>query len=54
MWLGAIGVGSLLIALALSLLYVRPMIVGRLNRLWAATRAIADGAARDGRRDQGQ
>jgi methyl-accepting chemotaxis protein len=44
MWLGAIGVGSLLIALALSLLYVRPMIVGRLNRLWAATRAIADGA----------
>lgn len=44
MWLGAIGIGSLLIALALSLLYVRPMIVGRLNRLWAATRAIADGA----------
>jgi methyl-accepting chemotaxis protein len=42
-WLGTIGVGSLLIALALSLLYVRPMIVGRLNRLWAATRAIADG-----------
>jgi methyl-accepting chemotaxis protein len=43
-WLGAIGIGSLLIALALSLFYVRPMIVGRLNRLWAATRAIADGA----------
>jgi methyl-accepting chemotaxis protein len=42
-WLGAIGVGSLLIALVLSLLYVRPMIVGRLNRLWSATRAIADG-----------
>ena len=43
-WLGTIGIGSLLIALALSLFYVRPMIVGRLNRLWAATRAIADGA----------
>ncbi len=28
----------------LSLLYVRPAIIGRLNRLWAATRAIADGA----------
>lgn len=44
MWLGAVGVGSLLIALLLSLFYVRPMIIGRLNRLWAATRAIADGA----------
>ena len=43
-WLGAIGIGSLLIALSLSLFYVRPMIIGRLNRLWAATRAIADGA----------
>ncbi|MDP3408040.1 methyl-accepting chemotaxis protein [Bosea sp. (in: a-proteobacteria)] len=43
-WLGAIGIGSLLIALSLSLLYVRPAIIGRLNRLWAATRAIADGA----------
>ena len=43
-WLGAIGIGSLLIALVLSLLYVRPAIIGRLNRLWAATRAIADGA----------
>jgi methyl-accepting chemotaxis protein len=43
LWLGAIGGGSLLIALALSLLYVRPAIVGRLNRLWSATRAIADG-----------
>jgi methyl-accepting chemotaxis protein len=41
--LGLIGLGSLLVALALSLLYVRPQIVGRLNRLWAATRAIADG-----------
>ena len=40
-WLGTMGVGSLLVALAL--FYVRPMIVGRLNRLWAATRAIADG-----------
>jgi methyl-accepting chemotaxis protein len=44
MWLGAIGIGSLLIALVLALLYVRPAIIGRLNRLWAATRAIADGA----------
>lgn len=44
MWLGGIGAGSLLIALALALFYVRPMIVGRLNRLWGATRAIADGA----------
>ena len=44
LWLGGIGLGSLLIALALSLFYVRPMIVGRLNRLWSATRAIADGA----------
>ncbi|WNJ92288.1 methyl-accepting chemotaxis protein [Bosea sp. 685] len=43
LWLGAVGIGSLLVALALSLFYVRPMIVGRLNRLWAATRAIADG-----------
>jgi methyl-accepting chemotaxis protein len=43
MWLGVVGVGSLLVALALALFYVRPMIVGRLNRLWAATRAIADG-----------
>jgi methyl-accepting chemotaxis protein len=43
LWLGLIGLGSLLIALALSVFYVRPMIVGRLNRLWAATRAIADG-----------
>ncbi len=43
-WLGAIGIGSLLIALSLSLFYVRPAIIGRLNRLWAATRAIADGA----------
>jgi methyl-accepting chemotaxis protein len=43
-WLGAIGIGSLLIALVLALLYVRPAIIGRLNRLWAATRAIADGA----------
>ncbi len=42
-WLGTMGVGSLLVALALALFYVRPMIVGRLNRLWAATRAIADG-----------
>ncbi|MGO4735294.1 methyl-accepting chemotaxis protein [Bosea sp. 2KB_26] len=42
-WLGAIGLGSLLVALALSLFYVRPMIVGRLNKLWTATRAIADG-----------
>ncbi|MGQ3348707.1 methyl-accepting chemotaxis protein, partial [Bosea sp. (in: a-proteobacteria)] len=44
MSLGAIGIGSLLIALSLSLFYVRPAIIGRLNRLWAATRAIADGA----------
>ncbi len=44
LWLAGIGAGSLLIALALALLYVRPMIVGRLNRLWGATRAIADGA----------
>jgi methyl-accepting chemotaxis protein len=43
-WLGGIGIGSLLIALVLALLYVRPAIIGRLNRLWAATRAIADGA----------
>jgi methyl-accepting chemotaxis protein len=43
-WLGGIGIGSLLIALSLSLFYVRPAIIGRLNRLWAATRAIADGA----------
>jgi len=43
-WLGAIGIGSLLAALSLSLFYVRPAIIGRLNRLWAATRAIADGA----------
>ncbi|WP_336811271.1 methyl-accepting chemotaxis protein [Bosea sp. MMO-172] len=42
--LAAIGIASLLIALALSFFFVRPMIVGRLNRLWAATRAIADGA----------
>ncbi len=44
LWLGGIGGGSLLIALALAFLYVRPMIVGRLNRLWGATKAIADGA----------
>ncbi|CAM5765332.1 methyl-accepting chemotaxis protein [Bosea minatitlanensis] len=44
LWLGGIGAGSLLIALTLSFFYVRPMIVGRLNRLWGATRAIADGA----------
>ncbi len=44
LWLGSIGAGSLLIALALGFFYVRPMIVGRLNRLWAATKAIADGA----------
>ena len=44
LWLGGIGLASLLIALALSLFYVRPMIVGRLNKLWAATKAIADGA----------
>lgn len=43
LWLGGLGVGSLLVALALALFYVRPMIVGRLNRLWSATRAIADG-----------
>lgn len=43
MWLGGVGIGSLLMALALSLFYVRPMIVGRLNRLWTATRAIANG-----------
>ncbi|WP_332684861.1 methyl-accepting chemotaxis protein [Bosea sp. (in: a-proteobacteria)] len=43
LWLGLIGLGSLLVALALALFYVRPMIVGRLNRLWAATKAIADG-----------
>jgi len=42
--LAAIGIASLLVALALSFLFVRPMIVGRLNRLWAATKAIADGA----------
>ncbi|AMJ60715.1 methyl-accepting chemotaxis protein [Bosea sp. PAMC 26642] len=42
-WLGVMGIGSLLVAFALSLFYVRPMIVGRLNRLWSATRAIADG-----------
>ncbi|KRE02083.1 hypothetical protein ASE63_06820 [Bosea sp. Root381] len=44
MWLGAIWISSLLIALSLSLFYIRPAIIGRLNRLWAATRAIADGA----------
>ncbi|HEV7260768.1 MAG TPA: methyl-accepting chemotaxis protein [Bosea sp. (in: a-proteobacteria)] len=44
MWLGALGIGSLLIAVLLSVAYVRPMIIGRLNRLWTATRAIADGA----------
>ncbi len=43
LWLGMIGLGSLLVALALSLFYVRRQIVGRLNRLWAATKAIADG-----------
>ncbi|CAN7278643.1 methyl-accepting chemotaxis protein [Bosea sp. LjRoot237] len=43
LWLGIIGLGSLIVALALALLYVRRQIVGRLNRLWAATRAIADG-----------
>ena len=43
LWLGAIGLGSLVVALALSLFYVRRQIVGRLNRLWAATKAIADG-----------
>ena len=42
-WLGAVGLGSLLVALALALFYVRPVIVGRLNRLWTSTRAIADG-----------
>ena len=42
--LAAIGIVSLLVALALSFFFVRPMIIGRLNRLWAATRAIADGA----------
>ncbi|TCR69727.1 methyl-accepting chemotaxis protein [Bosea sp. BK604] len=42
-WLGGLGLGSVLVALALSLIYVRPAIVGRLNRLWSATRAIADG-----------
>ncbi len=42
--LAAIGIASLLVALALSFLFVRPMIIGRLNRLWAATKAIADGA----------
>jgi methyl-accepting chemotaxis protein len=42
--LAAIGIASLLVALALSFFFVRPMIVGRLNRLWAATKAIADGA----------
>lgn len=43
MLLAGIGLGSLLIALALSLFYVRPAIVGRLNRLWASTKAIAAG-----------
>lgn len=43
LWLGIIGLGSLVVALALSLFYVRRQIVGRLNRLWAATKAIADG-----------
>ncbi len=43
LWLGMIGLGSLVVALALSLFYVRRQIVGRLNKLWAATRAIADG-----------
>ncbi|CAN7405618.1 methyl-accepting chemotaxis protein [Bosea sp. LjRoot90] len=43
LWLGVIGLGSLIVALALALFYVRRQIVGRLNRLWAATRAIADG-----------
>ena len=43
MWLGILGAGSLLIALSLALFYVRPQIVGRLNRLWAATGAIANG-----------
>ena len=42
-WLGAIGVGSLLIALALALAYVRPAIIGRLRRLWVDTKAIAEG-----------
>jgi methyl-accepting chemotaxis protein len=42
-WLVGLGVGSVLAAFALALFYVRPMIVGRLNRLWSATRAIADG-----------
>ncbi len=43
LWLGGLGVASLLAALALAVFYIRPMVVGRLNRLWSATRAIADG-----------
>ena len=43
LWLGLIGLGSLLVALALAVFYVRPMIVRRLNGLWGATKAIADG-----------
>ncbi len=43
-WLGGIGLASILAALAIAVFYIRPRIVGRLTKLWASTRAIADGA----------
>jgi methyl-accepting chemotaxis protein len=43
LWLVLIGSASVLAAAAIAFLFVRPQIVARLQRLWKATRAIAEG-----------
>jgi methyl-accepting chemotaxis protein len=43
LWLVLIGSASVLAAAAIAFLFVRPQIVARLQRLWTATRAIAEG-----------
>ena len=44
MWLAAIGLGSVLVGILMALLYVRPMIVGRLRKLWIEAGSIARGS----------
>ncbi len=44
MWLAAIGLGSVIAGILLAMLYVRPMIVGRLRKLWVEAGSIASGS----------
>jgi methyl-accepting chemotaxis protein len=53
-WLAVICLGSIVLALAVALFYVRPRIVTRLRRLWGTTQAIAEGRLDTAIDDKGQ